>query len=151
MSSAAVCQFRLHTVSSAAHSQPTISEFSCTHSGPLQSVSPSLTCQLSCNLTAALQSFDLAICRLWLQLVSWAAVCQLGCHVPSLHQPISSGTHLSAPLQIFSSSAISWLGCSQSALLHSVTSFAALPALCQSSCSLSAQLYFVSSAAIYLL
>jgi len=61
--------------------------------------------------------------------------CQLSC------------AHLSAPLQFFCPSAISWLGCSQSALLHSVTSFAVLPAFCQYSCSLSAQLYFVSSAA----
>ena len=40
----------------------------------------------------------------------------------------------------FSPAAISWRGCSQSALLHSVNSVAALPALCQLSCILSAQL-----------
>ena len=43
------------------------------------------------------------------------------------------------PLQFFSPSAISWRGCSQSALLHSVNSFAALPALCQLSCNLYAE------------
>ena len=70
---------------------------------------------------------------------------QLGCHIPSQLQTVSAGAHLSAPLQFFSPSAISWRGCSQSALLHSVNSFAALPALCQLSCILSAQLQSICS------
>ena len=45
----------------------------------------------------------------------------------------------------FIPAAISWRGCSQSALLHSVNSFAALPALCQLSCILSAQLQSICS------
>ena len=57
------------------HSQLTVcsgadSEFSCTHSRPMQYVSPALACELSCKLTAALQTADLAICLLWLRLVS---------------------------------------------------------------------------------
>jgi len=63
VSSPAVCKLWTHTVSSAAHSQLAISESSCTRSGPLQSVSPALICQLSCNLTFALEVVDLAICQ----------------------------------------------------------------------------------------
>ncbi len=59
---------RLHTVSLAAHSQRATNESSCTRSGALQPVSPALTCQLSCDLTAALRTVQFAICRLWLQL-----------------------------------------------------------------------------------
>ena len=60
-------------------------------------------------------------------------------------EDVSSGANLSALLQDFSPTAISWLGCSQSALLHTVTSFAALP------CIMSDQPQSVSSAAMYLL
>jgi len=56
---------------------------------------------------------------------------------------VSSGAHLSAPLQFFSPSASNWLGGMQSALLHSVTSFAALP------CTMSVQLQSVSSAVFH--
>lgn len=70
-------------------------------------------------------------------------VSQLGCHVPSQLQTVSSGAHLSALLQFLSPSAVSRRGCSQSALLHSVNSFPALPALCQLSCNLSALAYSV--------
>ena len=70
---------------------------------------------------------------------------QLGCHVPSQLQTVSAGAHLSAPLQFFSPSAISWRGCSQPALLH------CCELLCSSACIMSAQLHFVSSASIYLL
>ncbi len=43
-------------VSSAAHSQAAISESTHNHSGSTQSVSSALTCQLSCNVKAALQT-----------------------------------------------------------------------------------------------
>ena len=73
---------------------------------------------------------------------------------PAFCQVVSSNAHLLALLQSFSPCAISWLGCSQSALPLSVTFFAALPCLvldqpqsvssavfCQLSCNLSALAY----------
>jgi len=45
------------------------------------------------------QTVHFAICRLWLQLISSAANCQLGCHAPSQLKTVSSGAHLSALLE----------------------------------------------------
>ncbi len=75
-------------------------------------------------------NFHFAICRLWLQTISSAAVCQLSCcHGPSQLKTVSSGAHLSAPLE-------------SSARLQpdGLASFAALP------CTISVQRQSVSSA-----
>ena len=61
-------------VSCAAHSQSAISESSCTHSDPLQCVGPALTCQLSCHLTAALQTVRVGC--------SWSAELQCSASLP---------------------------------------------------------------------
>jgi len=73
---------------------------------------------------------------------------QLGCHVPSQLQTVSSGAHLSAPLQYFSPSAINRRGCSQSAMLHSVNlqlclRYVSSAIFCQLSCNLYALAYSV--------
>ena len=48
-------------------SWPAHCQLRCTRSHPLQCVSQALTCQLSCDLTDALQTLDLVICLLWLR------------------------------------------------------------------------------------
>ena len=98
-------------------------------------------CHPSFDLSAQLQSDS---CTSWQSVgfgCSWsAAACQLGCQVPTQLPSVSSGAHLSTPRPVFSRFAISWLGCSQSALLHSVN--------CSSACLMSVQLQSVSSFAI---
>ena len=69
------------------------------------------------------QTVHFAICRLWLQLISSAANCQLGCTLlPEIKVAISAAT--------------SWLSCSLSAHLYPVRS----AAVCQLKCVLSAWL-----------
>ena len=86
------------------------------------------------------------------QSVSSAAHIQDPCSLSAQLSPVSSGAHLSAPLHVFSSSAISCLGCGQSALLHSVTFLCSSAVqlrsvssavFCQLSCNLSALAYSV--------
>jgi hypothetical protein len=142
------CQLWPHTLSSAAYSQPAISDLSFT---PAKYVSPALTCQLSsAHLTGALETVDLAVCRPWLQLVSRAAVFQLGCHVPSQLQTVSSGAHPSAPLQFFTNQLARLQSVSTAVHCHllccPVLHYVRQAVVCQLSCLLSAQLYFVSSA-----
>ena len=126
-------------MSSAAHSQAAISESSYNHAGSTQSVSSALTCQLSCNVKAALQTVIFGS--------HWSAERQFGSSAATF--PANSKCQLRCTP--FSPAAILQSVCSQPALLHSVTSFAALFELCQSSRSLSAKLYDVSSAAVLLL
>ena len=92
-------------VSSAAHSQATINESSHNRSGSTQSVSSALTCQLSCNVTAALQTVEFG--SNWsaeLQFGSSAATfpanskCQLRCKPSSLACLAPTGQLSSAQL-----------------------------------------------------
>jgi len=82
------------------------------------------------------QTVHFAICRLWLQVISSTAVCQLGCHGPSQLKTVSSGAHHSAPLEFSarlqpdSLAAICRLLCSSA--LHYVSP----AAVCQLSCHL---------------
>ena len=57
-----------------------------------------------------------------------------------ISQDVSLGANLSALLHFYSLTAINWLGCSQSALLHVSPPLQLCNALCQTSHSLSARL-----------
>ena len=123
------------------------SESSCTRSGPLQSVTPALTCQLSCNLTAALHGSLLALaaagqlsCSLSARLPrsQSSSNCQLRC------TPFSPSALLS-PSAISKLVAVSQHCCTVSTPSQLCLHYVSPAAICQLSCILSAQLHFFCS------
>ena len=136
LQAAQVCQHCVHcrggrNVSSAAHSQAAISESNHNRSGSTKSVSSALTCQLSCNVKSALQTV------IWLRLVSWAAVWQLGCHIPS-QLKVSAEVHTFQPccsftvcLQSFAEVAVSQHCCTVSPPLQLCLNYVSPFAVCQ--------------------
>ena len=85
-------------------------------------------------------------------LVSWAKVVSSAAKFVIRIISVSSRCSPFSPLQFVSSSASCWLGAMQSAMCTVSPRLQLCPALCQSSCSLSAQLCLVSwAAAIHLL
>lgn len=68
---------------------------------------------------------------------------QLGCHVPSQLQTVSSGAHLSAPLQFLSPSAVRLHCCIASTPFQLCLHYVSSAAFCQLICNLSALAYSV--------
>ena len=116
------------------------SEFSCTYSRPMQSVSPTLACQLSCKCSCQLAA-ELTDCTSDFRLgnqSALAAACQLSCSFSAwlpfpVNSPQSACNQL-ARLQPVSTAAQCHLLCS------SALPYVRPATVCQLSCSLSAQL-----------